>query len=394
MRRWLAVLCAAAVLAGVLCAWAGAAQIPTFYQLSLNDDLPPPSAAITPVEVGGVIYVPYTVFDKNVTNVDLGVYATESRTGSQYIVTVYSLSGLLKFDLNNNTCVDRNDGSQNMRAIIRNSRVYLPASGVCSYFGLNYSLTATQYGTLVRITNGREYLKGDKFLNSAANLMRDRYNDYIQSFNQEPDTGSTPSSPQPSDSGGQTTPGGGTAVDKSGVRVYLAFRCGDGSGLESILNTLDRTGVSALFLFPTDSLAENAAWIRQMVGSGHAVGLCTSAGTGEEALADLEKGSRLLEEMVRLRPHIALAESGDSAVIQTLEGAGWTCWQTNADGIPSEGENSSSLAYSILETVELKQSRARVLMDDSTVSAGALSRVLSGLREEDYNIRLPVETEL
>ena len=166
------------------------------------------------------------------------------------------------------------------------------------------------------------------------------------------------------------------------------------SGLEGILNTLDRTGVSALFLFPTDSLAENAAWIRQMVGSGHAVGLCTSAGTGEEALDDLEKGSRLLEEIVRLRPHIALAESGDSAVIQTLEGAGWTCWQTNADGIPSEGENSSSLAYSILETVELKQSRARVLMDDSTVSAGALSRVLSGLREEDYNIRLPVETEL
>ena len=33
-------------------------------------------------------------------------------------------------------------------------------------------------------------------------------------------------------------------------------------------------------------------------------------------------------------------------------------------------------------------------MDDSTVSAGALSRVLSGLRAEDYNLRLPVETEL
>ena len=222
MKRWLSVLCAAAVLAGVMCAWAGATQIPIFYQLSLNDDLPPPSVSITPVEVGGVIYVPHTVFDKNVTNVDIGVYTSESRTGSQYIMTVYSMNGLLKFDLNNNTCVDRYEVSQNMRAIIRNNRVYLPASGVCSYFGLNYSLTATQYGTLVRITNGREYLKGDKFLNSAANLMQDRYNDYIQSFSQEPDPDVTVS-PQPSPSGGQEDPGGGTS-DRSGVRVYLAFR--------------------------------------------------------------------------------------------------------------------------------------------------------------------------
>ena len=392
MKRWLSVLCAAAVLAGVMCAWAGAAQIPTFYQLSLNDDLPPPSVSITPVEVGGVIYVPHTVFDKNVTNVDIGVYTSESRTGSQYIMTVYSMNGLLKFDLNNNTCVDRYEVSQNMRAIIRNNRVYLPASGVCSYFGLNYSLTATQYGTLVRITNGREYLKGDKFLNSAANLMQDRYNDYIQSFSQEPDPDVTVS-PQPSPSGGQEDPGGGTS-DRSGVRVYLAFRCGEGAGLEAILDTLDQSGVSALFLFPTDALSENAGWIRRMVGSGHAVGLCTSAGTGEEALADLAEGSRLLEEMVRLRPHVALAESGDSTVIRTLEEAGWTCWQTNVDGLPAEGENAASLAYSILETVDLKQSRALVLMEDGAVSAGALSRVLAGLQEEEYSLRLPVETGL
>ena len=56
--------------------------------------------------------------------------------------------------------------------------------------------------------------------------------------------------------------------------------------------------------------------------------------------------------------------------------------------------NVGAMNTAILQTVELKQSRARVLMDDGSLAAGALSRVLSSLREERYDLRLPVETEL
>ena len=124
------------------------------------------------------------------------------------------------------------------------------------------------------------------------------------------------------------------------------------------------------------------------------MGLRTPAGTAEEALADLERGSRLMEELVRLRPHTALAEGGDAALTAALEEAGWICWQTNTSGLPAEGQTQSGLAYAVLQAVDLKQSEARVLMDDSTLAAGVLPRILSTLRAEAYDLRLPVETEL
>ena len=292
-RTWPAALCAALIAAGCLLGWAGAAQTqaPAFYQISLNDALPVFSPSVTPLEVNGVIYVPYTIFDKNVTEVDLGVYASESRTGTQYTVTLYNLRGLLKFDLNANTCTGRDGENQDMRAIIRSGRVYVPASAVCSYFGLGYSLTPTEYGTLVRITNGSEYLKGEKFLASAANLMRIRYEEYLQSLNPASPTPAPTPAPVPTPTPARPADGEPPEESKREVRVYLAFLCGDGEGLDGILNTLERSQTQALFLFPPEALAQNAASIRRMAGSGHLVGLYTAASGLEDARADLEAGT-------------------------------------------------------------------------------------------------------
>ena len=127
---------------------------------------------------------------------------------------------------------------------------------------------------------------------------------------------------------------------------------------------------------------------------GHTIGLITDAATGEEALAELAEGTRLLEAAARLRTHLVLAETEDEAVLTALNEAGWTCWRTNVDGVPLEGESQSTLAYGVIQTVALKRSRARVLMDDSAVAAGALPRILSELREEAYSLRVPVETAL
>ncbi len=393
MRKGLALLCAAALAVGLLCIGAGASQqVPTLYQLSVNDKLPAPSASTTPIEVSGVIYVPYTVFDKSVTEVDLGVYANELRTSTQYLLTLYSLNSTLRFDLNANTSEDRDGASQNMRAIIRNRRVYIPASAVCTFFGLSYSLTPTQYGTLVRITNGNEYLRGEKFLGSAANLMRTRYEEYLQSLNPAAPTPSA--TPPPAVTPTPSQPDDPPEDDKREVRVYLAFLCGEGESLDGILSALDRSGIQALFLFRPEDLAGHADQLRRLVGSGHLVGLRTAAGTAEEALADLDGGRLLLEELVRLRPHTVLAEGGDAALTAALEEAGWTCWRTNASGVPAEGQTQSALAYAVLQTVDRKRSEARVLMDDSAPSAGALPRILNTLRAEEYDLRLPVETEL
>ena len=63
------------------------------------------------------------------------------------------------------------------------------------------------------------------------------------------------------------------------------------------------------------------------------------------------------------------------------------------DARGAEGSQ-NTLSSEIVRRVGDRRHTAYVTMDDSSLSAGALSRVLSTLRQEEYSIRLPVETEL
>ena len=52
-----------------------------------------------PAWINGDIYVPYTAFDWTVTGVNLGVSYGQERTETEYKFTLYSLNGMLVFDL-------------------------------------------------------------------------------------------------------------------------------------------------------------------------------------------------------------------------------------------------------------------------------------------------------
>lgn len=381
MRRWVGILCIVALLFTLGAMPAGAAT-QVFYQLALNDRLPANTAEVTPIEVDGVMYIPYTVFDKTVTETDLGVYASQSRTDSNYTVTVYSFNGLLTFDLNANTCVDREGTTKSMRAVIRNSRVYLPASAVCSYFGLGYALYATSYGNLLRITNGNEEFEGFSFLTVAADWMVHRYNEYLQGITSQtvtiPAVTATP------------TPTATVRPTTEDVEVFLAFDCGTGTGLSDIITQLDARGWQGIFFFSADEIVTYDDEIRRMVATGHAVGLSTQGETWEEIEESLLEGSELLEVVARIQPHMVLTDQEDYLV--DLVGAGWTCWQTNVDGLHKEGETTATMAYRITQNLDVKTQWGQVLMDDSLTTAVALSSILSTVYREGYEVKFPSES--
>lgn len=395
MGRWkriLVCLLAAALTVGLLAGTQAGADEVEIYLMAENDQMLTLPLEAMPAKIGGTIYVPYHAFDWTYTGVNLGVSYGQEHTSSEYLFTLYSLDGTLIFDVNAGTCQEASTGEDmEMKAVVRNGRVFVPLTGVCRYFGLNYSYTPTSYGTLIRITNGQESLSTSRFVGLAANAMQTRYNEYIKAMG-------TTATPQPTasngGSGGVVTRPSSTpdSTDQRQLTVALAFQC-TGTGAEELLDALDRAGVKALLLFRPDALADNEQAVRRAVGSGHTVGLSVSGETGEEALQEAAQGSQWLEDYLRLRPHMVYVESGSDAARQALTQKGWACWTAQVDA-RDDGRSQSTQRSALLRTLEGEEGLIRVLLDDSDAVTALLSQALSQMRGEGYSFRLTVETDL
>ena len=95
-KRPAAFFCALALLLALVLPALGVNDLPTVYLLATNDkfcDLP---GDVRPVAVDGTVYIPYSIFDKDITGVDLGVYYGIDQAGDT-ILNLYSLNGMLTF---------------------------------------------------------------------------------------------------------------------------------------------------------------------------------------------------------------------------------------------------------------------------------------------------------
>lgn len=360
-----------------------------FYHISINDQLPISSLDVTPIEVNGTIYIPYTIFDQSITGVDIGVYCSHLRTTTSYTVTVYSFNSLLTFNLVTNSTTDRSGNTVPMTAVIRNNQIYLPARSVCNYFDLTYHLYATSYGNLLRITNGDEYLSGDKFLENASTIMVTRYNDYLQGTTSSTTTTIpviTTQSPAPAVT---TTP---TTTTVSNVDILLGFVCDTSGDTSSILDTLDNANYSAMFFFEADEIFDHAEDIIRIVGSGHNVGLSLNSTTWEDAQIELSNGLADFRAIAQVVPHTILSKGASWET--DLEEWGWTLWNTTLDGIPLEEDTASALTYRLQRALTSLSQQATILMDNSTYSNDALSSMTYLLMGDTYQVIFPSEYEI
>lgn len=368
-KRTLALLCALVLLlGGLLPAWASQSNT-TVYLLAANDKF---YDGALPVAVNGTIYVPYTVFDKNATGVDLGVYyGLKQEQGT--VLSLYSINGHLTFWVTMGLCEDGQGNAMDFHALPRNHIPYVPAAAVCEFFGLQYSfLPTTDRGTLIRITSSPDTLSDALFLASARSSMLERYNNILQA--REPAPSATPgpsatAAPTPLPSSPADRP------NRSNIRVYLAVNASDS---DSDLSALFPEGVRALFLFTPDSLVSRADQIRAAVAAGHSIGLIVD-GDAEQAGAQLRRGNELLGHIARVSTHIVAAQ-GELA--DQLAQEGWQIWRGHFPG------SSASAAQAYLAT------RRDVTRLELPAAPAALSRVLTTLRQDGYTLRQPVETDL
>ena len=385
----LSLLCAAAIVLGISLSGAQAAE-GKITILALNDQvITPISSTNMPIQVGGTYYLPYTVFDPNVVDVDLGVkYSLRDN-----VLTLYTKQALLKYALNAGTCEDRDGSTGYTRAIVRGSMIYVSMPSVCSYFGIQFYQEATVYGQVIRLTTSSAVLSDRDFMDSALSTsIADAYKKYWQA--QESLTPSPSPSQSVSPSPSVTTPSPSPSPtntdsgDKRYVTVYLAFRHTDGTGLADILDILARENRTALFFMPPDAIGDNAALIRRMVGAGHSVGLSVAGGPASDATQLLTEGNRLLELAAHMNTRTVLVENGDEDTIAALEADGWSAWEGNVS-LPESASVSYCASY-ILRSADSKRSLAYITLDDDTRSAQVLDIILPALREDGYTFRLAV----
>ena len=280
--------------------------------VAVNDTIPLTlSGGELPFYSGGMLYVPYTVFNTS----SLGFYP--SYTPDNGTLTLFSRNQRLIYDLSGGTVTDENKVVQYLSAISRNGTVFLPAAFSANHFGVQVSdLTSRSGYTVVRFTTGSQVYDDSLFIEKAENLISYRVEQFEASTQPSPDNGtdtptvpSTPSTgtPDPAD-----PDDGEEEQEEEPVEIYLAVV--DAATMESMLSTLQRENLQAAFFLTAEEIRENGALVRRIVAEGYPVGLtCTDGADAAEALRDANDA---LDRVLGRKTLLALVpEDADTAAL-------------------------------------------------------------------------------
>lgn len=364
----------------------------SIYLTAVNENLLELTTDTMPTWSGGVLYVPYTVFDSSYTGINLWISSSYRR--EEGTVTLYSLQKTVVFDLNRGTSYNPiTEETLSGKAILRNGRPYVPVGMVCSLFGLTYSVIDIDEGCIVRIKSSGVVLSDAVFVDSAQNSIRSRLRDYYQANQSQPTPGvlpptyenTTPEEPEP-DIAVPDDP-----VDEDIIPTYLAFQCEDTQGLSAILDVLDSRSQRAVFFFDGDGLLREDDLLYRILGSGHSVGLMVQGRSASATRRLLEQANETLAQVGYTRTAIALVPDSQRA---ELEADGWICWDETAEVIPTEGISSSTYASQVLSRISGNRARVYLTLDAGSETARVLSTLLRRLEAEGYGVSVPLETRL
>ena len=375
MKKRLSGLCAAVLCALTLASAIQPARGAAVYFMAVNDTLMELSADTMPATVNRTLYVPYTMLSARVSGVNLGVYATYRSTTSQALV--YSPTKQLIFEISARQTYDGDGANYSEQAIMRNSMVYLPIALICQVFEeLDYTLSSTEYGYLVRLTNRSAVLGDDAFINAAASMMSGALARYR--LEHPEDNSSTDDRP------------GGVG---SGAGVYPAFLQTGAGALSAAADALESRDCRGLFLLTARQLAEEGELVRRLVGMGHMVGIYLNEDSREARRAALEAGQAALARAAHCRLGIGLVEQPEEGELAELEGQGLVCWRTTVDGRAAQGSTASRRAQAMMRQMKTGEGvRNYLLLDDAAVDE--LDTVLSAITRAGYQLRIPVATQL
>lgn len=273
--------------------------------------------ATMPFRQDGQWYIPHTVFAQQELDVFYG------RTFDRQTAYLMTIRQSLYFDLVNGTCYDQDGRSYyNTRAIVRGDYIFFPLDMVADFFELNWSYKPTFLVPMIRITDSSATLSDEAFLDAGANLLRSRYDDYLQATAQEPGPGE------------QTEPDEPAAEVVTGQRVYLMMAFSNIIDAQTVLNDLERYGGQAVLAFTAEQMEEQDDLLRRLVGQGHAVAIALEGGTEGEAVRELARANAALWNAACAKTRLVLLTGEGSGLAPMVESLGYTVCDIDIDYSP------------------------------------------------------------
>lgn len=389
MKRWKRSAALVLVLTMLVTLLNTAQAAGNIYLTAVNENLLELTSDTMPTWSGGVLYVPYTVFDGSYTGINLGISSSYSR--DEGTVTLYTLQQMVVFDLNRGTCYNPlTEQTLSGKAILRNGRPYVPVAAVCSYFGLSYSVIDIEEGYIVRIKSSGVVLSDYSFVDSAQNSIRNRIRDYNQANQSQPTPGVLPPTYNPEEPDTDITVPD-DPVDADVIPTYLAFACEDSQGLSEILDTLDSRNQRAIFFFDAQGLEREDDLIFRILGSGYSIGLIAQGRSVSATHRLLEEANQTLSQVAYTRTSVVLVPENQR---EELEAEGWICWNETASAVPTQGVGTNTYANQVLKRISGNHARVYLTLDASSETARVLPTLLRRLSEEGYGVSVPLETRL
>ena len=373
----IAVICLAAALLIPGVSRAAMSQTPHF--MAVNDKLLPYNTETMPYVVGSVYYVPYEIFG------EAKVWSAAAEELDR--ICMYRGDVIVDFHVGRGVTEDRNGNILQWPAARRiGNRFYVPLRNVCEYFGLTYEILdigrdiiPQEQMRLIRIRSatGTDGLNNATFMGMNTDVIRNYYNAYFTPAPpvtvSPPSQGETPSPPPTLE----------PPPTYQGVTIHHSFYNISSGGVDVILELLDAIAAPAYrfcFFVSAEDIIQNAALIRRIAGSGHAIGVWLTEGTYDEYLLT----SALLYEAAKVKTLLVSADNELETVSVEAVGADRIIyWETMQSLIYDD-------TLSVIEVTDMlpQESGARqnLISSCSENTALMLSGILSYLREHEYSI--------
>lgn len=363
-KRLLSLLLSVLMLCTLLPPRASAA--PTLYFTAVNDRMCDLNDETMPFWQNGLLYVAGATVDGPD---DLGIRYSYNQEKS--VAILYKGQRVLYCDLTAGTMENNRTGEQYAGSpIVRSGMVFFPITALAKMFDLKYSSTKIAYGYLLRIRDDNAVLSDEYFIDAATDPIQKRYAQYERAH-------AAAESEQP-----ETPPPVDTPTRRDDLTVYLLLPAAEEAALTQLLSTLENYQSHATLLLTPELLESVGDGVRRAAATGNAVALCISAGTADEALAQIERGNDALWRAASLRTRLVYLESADKTLRAAVVGAGYCPLTVNRSVFTSSG---SYWADTALKWAERSTSVRLYLGAESGVSS-ALGTALSRLRAENCTI--------
>ena len=342
--------------------------------VAAGENVLPLSDAEMPFWSGGYLYVASAIFT-GTTREALNVgYA---RSAKNTMVVLYnSQAKYLAFECEKNYAYDADGNSFYPGAVYRNGEIYVPASLVAKFFGLQYSVNKVNtvvngqrlQGELAWIRQPGNVLTDKYFTDAASYAIASRYETYLKE--KKPQEPSIPS----------TVPQEPAGVDMEGKRIYLCMTAGDNTA--SLLDTLDRYGVQAAFFCTPEFLEQQGDLLRRMTAAGQSIGILVDAGDEKQTVEEqLEMGNQALRQATCGGTRLVRLENGDGETLLRIQEAGYRCLKPDLDRSGYDLRSASN-ADSLLRALARRGDDVTVWLADRVDAAG-LRNFLAEMKNDD-----------